>query len=195
MGAPSILDAARWLERPCPHLGQFPDRRGSDDLAFVGEGLVVLFNVIEIVKVVHHDSIGLLKARGGQIAERIDPFEPRAIAEMKPRDRIDDAAIGATGVDEIIGGKRRQHTIQSVDGGGLGRPVWMFEKTQRASALGREKARVFLLALSIEPLRKAGNRRKRDEALQARQLPLQLLDDLLDEEIAEADAGEALLRI
>ena len=50
-------------------------------------------------------------------------------------------------------------------------------------------------SVELDPGAKPRNRRQRDEGLDARQFAANLLDDLLDEEIAEGDAGEALLAV
>src|SRR5262245_61017738 len=74
------------------------DRARGDDLAIIGVGLVVLFDVIETIEIVHHDAGGFAQALWREIAEPIDPFQPRAIAEMEARDRIDQSSLRCTGL-------------------------------------------------------------------------------------------------
>ena len=72
-------------------------------------------------------------------------------------------------------------------------PASIASTIRRASA--PRIARGVLGALLAEPAREARNRRQSDEGLQPRQFAPQVLDHLLDEEIAETDAGEAGLRV
>ena len=54
-------------------------------------GLVVLLDVIEVVEIVHHQSIRLRDGAFGCVGKPVDAFEPRAVAKMESRDRIDRA--------------------------------------------------------------------------------------------------------
>src|SRR3954465_11917674 len=65
--------------------------RGRDD-AEIGVGFVVLLDGVEVVGVVHHQAVALLEALRRRVAEEIQPLEPRAVAEMEPRHRIDGSA-------------------------------------------------------------------------------------------------------
>ena len=65
-----------------------------------------------------------------------------------------------------------------------------------ARGLGAEHALlVRRFALGIEPAGEAGHRRERDEGGEAGEFVAQFLDHLLDEKIAEADAGKPTLGI
>src|ERR1700677_3661509 len=56
------------------------------------EGLVVVLDAVMVVEIVDHNAEGFLDRTGCGIAEPIDPFEPRAVAEMKARYGIDAAS-------------------------------------------------------------------------------------------------------
>ena len=47
------------------------------------EGFVVVLDAVMVVEIVDHDAEGFLDAAWRAVAEPIDPFEPRAIAEVK----------------------------------------------------------------------------------------------------------------
>ena len=59
------------------------------DRAVTHEGFVVVVDGVAVVEVVHHDAEGFLDATWRVVAEPIDSFEPRAIAEVKTRDGVD----------------------------------------------------------------------------------------------------------
>src|ERR1700741_69345 len=56
------------------------------------EGLVVVLDTVMVVEIVDHDAEGFLDRTGGSVAEPIDPFEPRAVAEVKTGNRVDAAS-------------------------------------------------------------------------------------------------------
>src|SRR6202166_534917 len=56
------------------------------------EGLVVVLDAAMVVEIVDHDAEGFLDRTGCGVAEPIDPFEPRAVAEVKARYRVDAAS-------------------------------------------------------------------------------------------------------
>src|ERR1700720_3799989 len=47
------------------------------------EGFVVVLDGVLVVEIVDHDPEGLLDRTARGVAEQIDPFEPRAVAEVK----------------------------------------------------------------------------------------------------------------
>src|SRR5258705_13734453 len=55
------------------------------------EGLVVVLDAAMVVEIVDHDAEGFVDRTARGIAEPIDPFEPRAVAEGKARYRVDAA--------------------------------------------------------------------------------------------------------
>src|SRR6266478_8547106 len=52
------------------------------------EGLVVVLDAVMVVEIVDHDAEGFLDRTARAVAEPIDPFEPRAVAEVKARYRV-----------------------------------------------------------------------------------------------------------
>ena len=71
-----------------------------------GKGFVVLLDVVEVVEIVHHQPVRLPEAVLGHVGEPVDPLEPRAVAEMETRDRIDRRAVARLGVEEIKAPRR-----------------------------------------------------------------------------------------
>ena len=61
----------------------------ATDGAALRIGLVVLLDLVEIVEVVHHQPVRLLDGALGGVGEPVDALEPRAVAEMEARHRID----------------------------------------------------------------------------------------------------------
>src|SRR5258705_9490664 len=53
------------------------------------EGLVVILDAVMVVEIVDHDAEGFLDAAWRVVAQPIDTFEPRAVAEVKTRYRVD----------------------------------------------------------------------------------------------------------
>ena len=109
---------------------------------------------------------------------------------MEAGDRVKDPAVGTARFQEVIGGERLERGAQLGRCGGR-RPSVLGRQLQRDS-LHRRNCRIFG---RLEPGAEARNRRKGDEGLDRRQLAADLLDHLLDEEVAEIDAGEATLAI
>ena len=71
-------------------------RTRSDDRVPLRIGLVILLDVLEIVEIVDHQAVRLRERALRRVGEKVEPFEPRAVAEMEARDRIDRrAALGA----------------------------------------------------------------------------------------------------
>src|SRR4030088_2949015 len=58
------------------------------------EGLVGVLDAAMVVEIVDQDPEGCLDRSACGVAEPIDPFEPRAVAEVKARYRVDAASGG-----------------------------------------------------------------------------------------------------
>src|ERR1700724_461778 len=56
------------------------------------EGLVVVLDAAMVVEIVDHDTEGFADRTARGVGEPIDPFEPRAVAEVKARYRVDAAS-------------------------------------------------------------------------------------------------------
>ena len=157
----------------------------------VGEGLVIAFDLGEIVLIVDHHAVGLGEALLRQIAHRIDPFEPRAVAEMEARDRIDDASVGPPDLEEVMRRQRLERLAHARRGLGAFRPSVL----ERDVAHGLDQRLDRGIVAAFHPAPEARDGRQRHEGLDLRQFATDLLDHLLDQEIAEAHAGKALLAI
>src|SRR3954451_22283378 len=59
------------------------------DGAAAHEGLVVVLDAVVVVEIVDHDAEGFLDRTELGVAEPVDPLEPRAVAEVKTRYRVD----------------------------------------------------------------------------------------------------------
>src|ERR1700681_2325704 len=58
------------------------------------EVLVVALDAVMVVEIVDHDPEGFLDRTACGVAEPIDPFAPRAVAEVKARYRVDAGSGG-----------------------------------------------------------------------------------------------------
>src|SRR3984957_9384393 len=104
---------------------------------------------------------------------------------MKAGDRVRDAAVGPARFQEIMGGERLEHRAElSRDAGS--RPIALSRQFKR----GGPRAHDGGIFGRLEPGAESGSRRERDKRLDLRQLAADLLDHLLDEEVAEIDPRE-----
>ena len=165
-------------------------------MRFSAIGLVVLLDVVEIVEVVDHDAVRLPHAVRRRSAEEIDLLQPRAIAEMEARDRIDRQAAR----DCAHAGNTRRPPASAAPRPARGSPApatslrcrdWTSaSRSSCVSARDEPDARS-----RFEPAGEARHRRQRDEGLEPRIVARNLLHHLLDQEIAEGHAGKAALAI
>src|SRR5262249_58286493 len=81
---------------------------GGDHRAVLRIGLVIALDVIEIVEIIHHQTIGLFECPLRRIGEPIEPLEPRAIAEMESGDRVDRQAAAVAGAQVIPCGRAQE---------------------------------------------------------------------------------------
>src|SRR5690348_18307891 len=127
---------------------------------------------------------------------------------MEVRHRIECRAVVALGLTEIVRAEPQQRRFERRGNRLVLVPVGAEELLDRAltgAALHRRAERLALAAgehagnalgeLFVEPGAEAGDRRQRREGLHARELGRELVDDALDQEAAEADAGKAALRV
>ena len=156
---------------------------------------MIFLDVIEVIEIVHHQPQRLLEAGLGEVAARIDALQPRAVPEVKARDRIERAARGRARVEIIMRGDGRNCSRDRFGCARLRGPAGMIGQIERSPRLARKQRRGRVCAFAREPRSEAGRGRQRDEVLQARPFPAQILDDLLDQEIAETDALESALRV
>src|SRR5882757_8023553 len=173
-----------------PHglkLEQCVDIGRTHDGPVAHEGLVVVFDAVMVVEIVDHDAEGFLDAAWRVVAEPIDTFEPRAVAEVKARYRVD-AYRGSP--RQIAGAKPQQGRAQLLALSQVMPPAVAFEfGQQRGVGIGSFRKPLH------QPAPEARHWRQGGEALQLRKLRLQLFDHLLDQEIAERYAAEAVLAV
>src|ERR1700741_3186324 len=67
---------------------QIIDIRRTNDSAIAHESLVIGLDAVVVVQIVDHDAEGFLERTRRGVAEPIDALEPRAVAEVKARHRV-----------------------------------------------------------------------------------------------------------
>src|SRR6267154_5216391 len=151
------------------------------------KGLVVVLDAVMVVEVVDHDAEGFLDASCRVVAEPIDTFEPRAVAEVKARYRVD-AYRGSP--RQIAGAKPQQGRAQLLAPRRVIPPATTLELWQQ-----RGIGVASICKPLTEPAPKPRHRRQSGKTLQLRKLCLELIDHLLDQEIAERYAAQAVLAV
>ena len=153
--------------------------------------------MIEIVEIIDHQSMRLAQRRLGKIAEGIEPLEPRAIAQMKARDGIDDAArsrCAHAGNNERRAAAARARSASRA--AALARPVRLIEQAPgRVAPASKSRANFRPPLPARSQPAKPGAGDSVTKLRQPRQFALQFLDHLLDQEIAETDPRQAALRV
>ena len=158
--------SSRFTESPSPVTGTSSSggpqqtaarNRRSHDGAALRIGLVVLLDVVEIVLVVHHQPVRLRDAALGGVGEPIDALEPRAIAEMEARHRIDAA------VPRAVRARRKYHAAARIsgsrswlDGLRIGPPVAAVRAASKRRAIGwrRCAGELSFASSRVEPARR-----------------------------------------
>ncbi len=80
----------------------FLDRIRSDDLALVGENIVVALDFVEIIKIIDHDCRRFPQTLVRFVTKPIDSLQSRSIAEVKAGDRIERTVAGVLGFKKIM---------------------------------------------------------------------------------------------
>src|SRR6266436_462823 len=151
------------------------------------EDLVVVLDAVMVVEIVDHDAEGFLDAAWRAVAEPIDPFEPCAITEVKARHRVD-AYRGLP--CQIAGAKPQQGRAQLLPLRRVIPPAVALELWQQ-----RGIGVASLCKALTEPAPKPRYRRQGGKTLQLRKLRLELLDHLLDQQVAERYSAQAVLAV
>ena len=73
-------------------LEQCVDIGRTHDGPVTHEDLVVILYAVMVVEIVDHDAEGFVDRTARGVAEPIDTFEPRTVAEVKARYRVDAAS-------------------------------------------------------------------------------------------------------
>src|SRR5260221_8564094 len=150
---------------------------------------VVILDALMVVEIVDHDAEGFLDRTGRGVTEPVDPLEPRAVAEVKTRYRVD-AVSGRWPSRQVYRTKPHQGCAQRFALLWIVPPAVARELRQQ-----RGIGVAFLCKLLREPAPEARHRRQRRKPLELRKVRLQLLDHLLDQEVAERDAVQAVLTV
>ena len=87
--------------------------REAATVALVHVGLVVLLDVLELVAVVAHESVGLAQALRRDIPLPVDALQAGAVAQVEAGHGIDGMAVGGLGVEEIVRGEPQQQRASS----------------------------------------------------------------------------------
>ena len=200
------------VSRGCCRLSvivQTRDRRGGGDLALAGIGLVIFLDVSQAVEIVDHQPVGLLQP----LADRSPRQLSRSIrapllrwkcatgSSARPRARSSPGGIARAQPEQ-----RRLHRLRHRL---VLLPIGLRQQLGEARAGGARGSASIARALGprsadrspssgrrlFEPGAEAGNRRQRGVGLEVRQLGGEMVDHALDQEIAEADAGQAALAV
>ena len=155
--------------------------------------LVVALDLGEPVDVVHHQARGARHALLGGVAHPVQALERRAVAQMKARHRVE-RLEALLGVEQVVRAKAHQQALQSF-GHFAKMPGGILEPRQQREPLLALGADGDAHAVLVEPAAEAGDRRQRREAAQVRELALQVLGDLLDQQVAERDPAQPLLAV
>ena len=139
--------------------------------------------------------MALRQALGRDVAQEVQPLQPGAVAEVEAGHRVDRLAARGLGAQEVVGGGRQQGLLHRVGLGLVGVPVGLVEGAQDLDILAGQPLRRVGPALAVEPGAEARHRRERHEGLERRHLAAEVLDHLLDQEVAEGDAGQPLLAV
>ncbi len=171
-------------------------------------GLVVGIDIAQLVAVVHHHGVGLLEAVGAGIGQPVEALDDGAVAEMEMRHAVERSALDVGGREEMRRQPRQDGPQRLVDRGHLppGRLVEQFAHRRRAARLADHRQqgcdlalgqRVVALALeaAVDVLAQARDGRQGGELLHLRQFLGEPIGHALDQEVAEADAGQALLAV
>ena len=131
-----------------------------------------------------------------RVGEPIEPLEPRAVAEMEARHRIDRQAAAV----RARAGNTRRRRAAAAPASARAAPAAAtspgVEPGKRGAVLRRRAPCEFsVFALAVEPVGEIRRRRQRDEGREPRILARDLLDHLLDQEIAERHAGKPALAV
>src|SRR5258708_22411165 len=129
---------------------------------------MVVVDGVAVVEIVHHDAEGFLDAAWRAVAEPIDPFQPRAVAEVKTRHGVD-AYRGLP--RQIAGAKPQQGRAQLLALGRVIPPAAALELWQQ-----RGIGVASICKPLTEPAPKPRYRRQGGKTLQLRKLRLEFLD-------------------
>src|SRR3954471_13851077 len=130
-------------------LDEARDRAGGNDGVLLSIGLVVLLDVLEVVEVVHHQTVRLPQRPLGGIGGEIQPLQPRAVAEMEARNRIERCAARRART-QVVPRRRTQQRLAHVFGGDLIVPPFRpVERLEQGAVLFAKRERGLARALAL----------------------------------------------
>src|SRR6516165_2131292 len=88
-------------------------RRRGDDPPFAAISLVIGLDIAQAIEIIDHDPSRLLQALGGNVAEPIEPLDPRPVAEVEMGDRIEGPAQRRPFAEKIARAQPDQRFAQS----------------------------------------------------------------------------------
>ena len=134
---------------------------GSDDPAVLGVALVVAFDLVQAVHVVHHQASRPAHAAQRGVAQPVQTLQAGAVAEMETRDRIERVAA-LLRVQQVMGAQPDQVALRLGPGALVLQPAGRVDPREQLGELG------VLDRLFGQPSAKSGYRRQRREGLQTR---------------------------
>src|SRR5437660_764133 len=145
---------------------QYPKAARGDDAALPGVGLVIAFQVVEAVDVVHHEPRRASHARGRDVAEPVEALQARAVSEVKPRHPVERLVV-LLGVEKIVGAQTAELFQDFRRADLVLEPIRRVELGEQGGEL-RVPGIVFPQPRSTgKPFAETGDRREGREGLQA----------------------------
>ena len=140
----------------------------GNDLALVGECLVVALDSREVVEVVDHEAGALSQTLLAGVAHPVEPFEPGAVAEVEAGHRVERLARGVLRVEEIANRAAPRTASRAARARGVPVPVRAIELCERRRQRRLDRPGVPRRADRRQPGAEPGQGRQGDEGVQGR---------------------------
>src|SRR3954468_2770013 len=180
-------------------LGELLDLRGCDHAVFPEVALVVAFHVREPIGVVNHESRGTAHSLRGSVAHPVDALEYRAVTQVKTRNAVERLAPLPSGgallrMKQVARAKPHEQALQRIGNSALV-PCRIGKAAEQGQSLDPFGAGGEARAVLFQPAAETRHRRQRGEVAQVRELALELLSHLLDEQVAERYPAQPRLAV
>src|SRR5262249_17971541 len=172
------LQEPAWLRPPALRLQQRMHLARGRHQPFVLVGLVVLFDLLQLVAIVAHESVRLAQSLGRDIPLPVDPLKPRAIAEMKAGHWIDGIAVAILDVEEVVASEPHEQRAHHLVAVGVD-PVRLVQQLKTLALAAVDEDALRLGSRARKPARELGHRRQRHKGPEAGAFLHQVLDYLL----------------
>ena len=106
---------------------------------------MVLLDVIEVVEIVHHQSIRLCDGAIGCVGKPVDAFKPRTVAKMESRDRIHGGAALVARSQEVPCGGPHQRFLKLAEDFRIGPPMRPIKQLKGYAIAGVDGRRILVL--------------------------------------------------